>query len=67
MRFSPVNGASKVAKWYKTQPAAHISTLLSYGCYFTNSGAKYKGVPTRVAYNASAHYTIFDTPKSPIF
>lgn len=55
MRFSPVKGASRVAKWYNTQPTAQISTLLSYGYYFTSSGAKYNGVPTRVACKASAH------------
>lgn len=48
MIFSPVKGASNAAKWNNTHPIAHISTLLSYGNYFTYSGDKYNGVPTLV-------------------
>ena len=65
IKFSPLNGGSRQQIKCSTQPIAQMSIFQSYGCYLTNSGAKYKGVPTLVPYYAKWLDTTLDTPKSP--
>jgi len=41
----PLNNAWPVKHVYRITPIEKMSTLLSYGLFANNSGAKYPGVP----------------------